>query len=230
VYGAIAAGFYQADRMVRMIGNHDLRLRRKRFAEEFRDYYPDLVVYDAVVLVPRDATGAESGYPQVVILHGHQFDAWNNPLLGNFAGQPIVDFGSGAFPDFTSGIVRRKKWRKRMDRTGFDNVLRFHLLPHLPERRIPRIMDKTFDADHPAPHLILGHTHAPKWHSRVRKNDGNAFLGYTNSGTAGRYEELLWCVEIDAGQVSLHTWFRDGDDVVKRRMEIDEDDGHLEPA
>lgn len=70
-------------------------------------------------------------------------------------------------------------------------------------------MNRLFDEDHPAPHLILGHTHVPRWQERIRKRKAETFDKYTNSGTAGMHEGLIWCVEIVDGIPTLHAWFEE---------------------
>jgi len=64
----------------------------------------------------------------------------------------------------------------------------------------------------PMPLLILGHTHEPR-HNAVDQ-DNVSWLQYMNSGSAGRFHNLIWCVEIalegeDAGE-RIVSWSRVG--------------------
>ena len=44
---------------------------------------------------------------------------------------------------------------------------------------------------------------------------------YSNCGTAGRYEDLIWCIEIDHGTASLHACHHDDDgELVRETMKL----------
>jgi Calcineurin-like phosphoesterase len=204
LYSAIQSRFRQRNRYARIVGNHDLDIQRPRLTAALREVYPHIEVQDCVVLVATNEDGVETGYPEYVIMHGHQFDAWNNAVVGNAAGEPITSFSSGFAPEaFAAHLIKKKEWEKDM-RRGFKNRLVAFVLPHLPERAVARRLRRTFkDAPH-IPHVVLGHSHVPKWRPHLRRNGKEIFENYSNCGTAGRYEDLLWCIEIDHGTASLH--------------------------
>jgi hypothetical protein len=56
--------------------------------------------------------------------------------------------------------------------------------------------------------LVLGHSHEPR-HSALR-GAGEPVLEYLNSGAAGRFENLLWCVEVVDGAAQVAAWHRPG--------------------
>lgn len=228
MYDDIATLFYEQGRYIRLQGNHDLNLRKESVRKELDDVYSGIVIHDAVVLVPMDTQGFEVGDPAVLIMHGHQLDAWNNPVMGNAAGAPITAFFSNVLPDQAAAkLLKKAEWEKDMFDKGFENRLKFYLLPHTPEKKIRRILNKTFDT-YPPPHLILGHTHVAEWNARIKKCGSDVFENYTNGSTAGRHEQLIWCVEIVDGQVSLHTWFRENGELINHLMVLNED-GDLIP-
>jgi hypothetical protein len=91
------------------------------------------------------------------------------------------------------------------------------------------LLTKTFESDDRTPHLILGHTHVPRWNALVSKWSLQVFHKYTNSATAGRYDGLIWCVEIVNGNVSLHAWYKEECELANHVMN-DSFPGRLKPA
>ena len=59
----------------------------------------------------------------------------------------------------------------------------------------------------PIPKLVLGHTHEPRQNA-VNPGTGDEAYYYLNSGSAGRFENLLWCVEINGDQDRIVSWSR----------------------
>lgn len=59
-----------------------------------------------------------------------------------------------------------------------------------------------------APILILGHTHEPR-HNAVDA-DGVDWPAYMNSGSAGRFHNLIWCVEITPEGEQIVSWSQVG--------------------
>jgi hypothetical protein len=57
----------------------------------------------------------------------------------------------------------------------------------------------------PMPALLIGHTHEPRLNA-VSPENGNEYTFYLNSGSAGRYENLIWCIEIVGNDASLRSW------------------------
>lgn len=66
---------------------------------------------------------------------------------------------------------------------------------------------RVFPEEKSRPTLILGHTHEVRMDS-VDPNQGDAFPWYLNTGSAGRFENLIWGVEIEDGVASLVSWSR----------------------
>lgn len=68
----------------------------------------------------------------------------------------------------------------------------------------------------PIPKLIIGHTHEPRQnavfpvdpdeHEPWERTDNNAGVYYINSGSAGRFEKLIWCVEITGDVDRIVSW------------------------
>lgn len=66
------------------------------------------------------------------------------------------------------------------------------------------------------PTLVLGHTHEPRQNSiRIEDNVMKPCPFYLNSGSAGRYENLIWCVEIRGGKDYIVSWSME-DDMLKK--------------
>jgi hypothetical protein len=84
---------------------------------------------------------------------------------------------------------------------------RFFKYRHLDEVDIARRWNEEFADYGFLPTLVLGHTHEPRIQPMFRDVDGgDAFPQMLNSGAAGRYEGLLWAIEIDDGVAELVVW------------------------
>jgi predicted phosphodiesterase len=59
------------------------------------------------------------------------------------------------------------------------------------------------------PTLVIGHTHEPRKSARDPDSGGFPYY-YLNSGSAGRYENLVWCVEILEDEDRICSWSRIG--------------------
>jgi hypothetical protein len=70
----------------------------------------------------------------------------------------------------------------------------------------------------PIPKLVLGHTHEPRQNAvfphdpleqeHWEESDTGAGAFYLNSGSAGRYQNLIWCVEIVGDNDRICSWSR----------------------
>lgn len=59
----------------------------------------------------------------------------------------------------------------------------------------------------PIPKLVLGHTHEPRDHA-AHPEDGPTYW-YLNSGSAGRFSNLIWAVEITESEDRIVSWSHD---------------------
>jgi hypothetical protein len=232
VYAAIRELFDRRDRFLRTIGNHDDPLRNEAVAEGLRTIYPKLKVNDYVFITPAHMPRN----PMTVVTHGHQFDAWNTPSCASMAGEVITEVVSGLSTiwgesSWAAGSTSRSTWMSKLRGSGFPNVLEDLTVSTLAsaqsvdEVELYKLMDEAFPSGRhgpPAyPYLILGHTHEPRHQSK--RPGGGYFNKYTNSGTAGRYDGLVWCVEIIDGVPEVHVWYRDNGVLIDRRMVRDDD-------
>lgn len=88
----------------------------------------------------------------------------------------------------------------------------FFKFRHLNERTLSDRYAEAFRSrggTSPIPKLLIGHTH------EVRQNALNPDTGehadhYLNSGSAGRFENLIWCVEIDESGDRIVSWSGEG--------------------
>ncbi|NOY24430.1 MAG: hypothetical protein GXP62_01020 [Oligoflexia bacterium] len=90
-------------------------------------------------------------------------------------------------------------------RTG-DEFFKFR---HLDEFVLKAMLHQHF-SDQERPTLVLGHTHEPRLFTAptAGESDERACPWYINSGSAGRFENLIWAVEIDDGKPRLVSWSR----------------------
>ena len=78
---------------------------------------------------------------------------------------------------------------------------------HLDEVFINEQLESKFKGN--VPYLLLGHSHEPRHKASVPAKSAQADH-YLNSGAAGRFENLIWCVEIIAGVPQVVGWHRPG--------------------
>ncbi|MEQ1568201.1 MAG: hypothetical protein ABMA64_21350 [Myxococcota bacterium] len=190
-------GVFGPDRIVKLVGNHDVELLRPEFAE----VVPLKVPIHEFAVIPAGPDG-----PAIVICHGHQMDPWTCTRTAAGIGESITEsaawLGQGA-----DRIWLRSDWEPPL---SHDNqpacapwIAPGRLFPpkfrHMGERRLLKRLGKTFSADD-RPWLVLGHTHEPRYRSADR---------YVNGGAVGRYQDLLWLVEIEAGRPQLVAWWVD---------------------
>ncbi len=61
----------------------------------------------------------------------------------------------------------------------------------------------------PIPTLVVGHTHEPRRRATFSEGTtGHVVECYLNSGAAGRFENLIWCVEIEGSTDRIVSWSR----------------------
>jgi hypothetical protein len=82
---------------------------------------------------------------------------------------------------------------------------RFFKFRHLSEIFVREKLEEYFPDPLKRPTLVLGHTH------EVRLNPfdahrNNTFTNIANSGSAGRFANLIWALEIDRGQTRIVSW------------------------
>jgi hypothetical protein len=92
----------------------------------------------------------------------------------------------------------------------FNEVLcgeRWFKFRHLDEVFINEQLESVFGSN--VPYLLLGHSHEPRHRAWNPAESGQADH-YLNSGAAGRFENLIWCVEIIDGVPQVVGWHRPG--------------------
>ena len=216
VYQTIRALFYDRGRYVRLLGNHDDYWRKSSYLPALQFVYPGLKIFDYAFLgnygPDRHKHGGNS--PEVIVAHGHQIDAWNNSVC-RAAGAAMTEVASG-IPYFATGrdVVKRSKWETKLKGLGFDNRLSGNILG-IDEIEFYETVEAAF-SNHPyVPQFILGHTHhalEDPWNPDWTSPREWTFDEYSNDGTAGRWEQFIWCVTVENGKVALHgwTWGSDG--------------------
>jgi hypothetical protein len=209
VYGWIRDLFHDKGRFIRTVGNHDQQMRDGELLDGIRTVYDGVDIYD-YVFIGVHSHGIPIGGPDVIIGHGHQFDAWNTRTCAKMAGEAITETVSGV-SRWAASTKSHGYWQSRLDGKGFDNELSdltfttfFFEQQSVDEPELRDLLEEAFEDAPKQPHLVLGHTHTPRY--RAADEDGRVFANYTNTGTAGRFDDLIWCVEIVKGEPSLHAW------------------------
>ena len=79
---------------------------------------------------------------------------------------------------------------------------RFFKFRHTDEQLVRREMLEAFAGEPPV--VVLGHTHEPR--HTAHDPTGAPYAQYLNSGAAGRFERLLWAIEIRDGKGQVVSW------------------------
>ena len=85
------------------------------------------------------------------------------------------------------------------------------------------------------PTLICGHSHEARDRSTFHNStnitppdttDRNLFTRYMNTGSAGRFENLIWCIEITGSKAKVYSWSNSGTEnkLVMKKVRWDSDD------
>tara|TARA_R100001369_G_scaffold92869_1_gene140693 strand:+ start:2514 stop:4073 length:1560 start_codon:yes stop_codon:yes gene_type:complete len=69
--------------------------------------------------------------------------------------------------------------------------------------------------------LIIGHTHEPRMKARKRIDRTSQAGNYLNSGSAGRFENLIWGIELVNGQEKIISWTKEGSSIIRNHWEPD---------
>ena len=85
---------------------------------------------------------------------------------------------------------------------------------HLNEKLICAMWESSFN-DGSRPSLVIGHSHEPRFQPAFPTGmfgDDAKHLAdyYYNTGSVGRFENLLWGLEIRDGKATLISWHRPG--------------------
>lgn len=221
VHSKIGAWFHRHGRFVKLAGNHDTDLRDPAIQPLFQGAYgpPAAGMTELLFISHVDWQGLPTGDFRAFVAHGHQLDAWTNDSAGPGCGEAFTEslgwFGGGA-----DRVWTEPQWRAQTeDLGGWENFLvrapsmapgDHAKIRHMGELPIYKAMSDHF-AGVPAqqqPYLVLGHTHEPRQAPWISTDaDGATWDRYLNTGSAGRYQDLIWCVEIHpGGQAVLVAW------------------------
>ena len=85
------------------------------------------------------------------------------------------------------------------------NGLAFFKFRHMDEVRIMKSWNQTFPDPKKRPKLLLGHSHEVRINPRL-PGTKQPYRFLLNSGTAGRFENLVWGLELDNGKAQVVGW------------------------
>ena len=92
---------------------------------------------------------------------------------------------------------------------------RFFKYRHMDEQEIRAGLITHFPDPATRPTLVLGHSHEPRLNALGPT--GDPFSHYLNSAAAGRFEKLLWAIELRDGAETLVSWSLDAHGELERR-------------
>jgi hypothetical protein len=210
VYFTIDSRFHSNGRFVRIWGNHDDYWSQSKYVDELQAVYTNLQPVEYAIITD------SSGPAEVLIAHGHQIDAWNNATC-RVAGELITESVSG-IPSLAASVEEREDWESKLS-DGFDNELSNIDLPgsSISENEFYEKTKEEFSDRRDMPEFVLGHSHTPREDALIENwqyEDEWTFNEYTNEGTAGRWEEFVWCAYIVNGQVGLKGFYINGNNQI----------------
>jgi len=142
----------------------------------------------------------------------YPYDAKADLLLGNL--EKIKAHGKS----FIETLVKKQvAWEYFENSDGFEAFAlevwtgdEMYKLRHLDEVKLCKRYEAKFEAlrtGKPIPTLVLGHTHEPRQNATYQEGASNHVVDfYLNSGAAGRFENLIWCVEIEGNVDRIVSW------------------------
>jgi hypothetical protein len=218
VYQTIRNAFHNSGRFIRIAGNHDQAWRESKYLRGLQVVYPGIEVFDYAFIgeYGSDIHSHSGQTPHFIITHGHELNIWNRPGCA-YAGSQMTEAASGE-TWYSVSYIPRAQWMRELRGVGFDNT------PSDDEDDFYDRYRKDFSDKWPPPYFILGHSHDAR-HQPMAKDfelipsslaSDYRFLGYSNCGTAGRWESFVWCVAIVQNDVLLQgwTWGDDGKPVM----------------
>lgn len=210
VYEDLSTRYYKnrlPRRFVKIRGNHDDVWREGAAVNALEKHgFPNLEIPEFAVI--------RQGAREFLLLHGHQFDAYNcdaNNFFGKFASNfaaESVDQLNDILVDFFGASARIEGWavapfsvRSEWEKKIRDEVTSPEIAADImfDERRIVDQADKYQCS------VVAGHTHNPK----LMQDGARAGRCYVNAGTAGWWEGCVWTVEIGGTDVFLKAWTSD---------------------
>jgi hypothetical protein len=150
--------------------------------------------------------------------------AWLGTVIGGMVGLGVLGGATGMAASLADELSNPALWENifghniaweyfRSDDSGealFNEVYcgkRWIKFRHLDEIFINQHLERAFGSK--APYLVLGHSHEPR-HRSWNPATSRQAEHYLNSGAAGRFENLIWCVEIIDGIPQVVAWHRPG--------------------
>jgi len=218
-YATIRASFHNNNRYTRVIGNHDDVWADPEMESVMDAFYPGIDVNDYCTL---ENTG--TGETEVILAHGHQSDIFNMPMC-NFAGKALTNLASVihelSFGEWNLFSKSKEKWMDEWADKGFQNELQeIDLLEFasFSEYDLYKGLEDSYGDSPKQPYLILGHTHNPKDNAGVPDfmfSDQWNWNEYSNSGTVGMWEEIVFGLEVEHPDVRVVAWKKEPDGSIK---------------
>jgi len=216
VYSIVRTLFYDKGKYTRLIGNHDDVWMDPRMERIIQQIYPSITVYDYCTLEHQNKTS-------VILAHGHQSDIFNTPMC-NFAGKVATEVASVLKEISLSSVnlfsVPKSEWNEKWNGQGFKNELtETELLEFVSfsEKDLYDDLKNIYHGRSDQPHLILSHTHNPKNKADIPNSKKNKIWEkYSNSGTAGMWEDIVFCLEVEYPDIRVIAWKKEDDGTVLR--------------
>ncbi|MCB2136094.1 MAG: hypothetical protein KDE08_09155 [Rhodobacteraceae bacterium] len=137
---------------------------------------------------------------------GNAILSWLGFDLNREAAWEAIFTGNIAWEYFEHGDAPQRAMDEEVEKG-----VRWFKMRHMDEQKIVRGLDQQFGRNS-GPTLVLGHSHEP----RIRSDRGTIaerplgpVANYLNSAAAGRFENLIWGIEIDNGAPRIISWSRD---------------------
>lgn len=155
----------------------------------------------------------------IVVALGAVFGASSFPVaLATATGVPALEAATGIvraellFEGITGKSIAMEYFENpRVPASVFEQIvegIRWFKFRHMDELAISEMLrNDSIWGEIPVPTLVVGHSHEPRLWPRHVEGDGQPVIDtYINSGAAGRFENLIWAVEIVNGAATMVSW------------------------
>jgi hypothetical protein len=118
-------------------------------------------------------------------------------------------------------VKSKEKWTDEWAYMGFlDELQETNLLETVSfnEYDLYKSIENTYGGNPKQPYLILGHSHNPKDNAGVPNwmySDQWNWNSYSNSGTAGMWEDVVFGLEVEYPDIRVIAWKKDSDNTIK---------------
>jgi hypothetical protein len=222
IYTLIRNLFHEKGKYTRLIGNHDDVWADENMTPIMQIIYPNISINDYCTL-----EDPATGNTEIIMAHGHQTDIFNTPMC-NFAGKALTNLASQlhilSFGELNLFTKSKNDWETEWKGKGFsDELTKMNLLEleSFSEYDLYKMLEEIYGNSTRQPYLILGHTHQPKDNAGIpgwMYQDQWNWNEYSNSGTVGMWEEVIFGLEVEYPDIRVIAWRMENGTIIRHTL------------